>query len=185
VPCGVTNDTLTAMFERYGAVMSARVSTDRDTGRSKGFGFVEMGSDPQALAAIKGINGREVEGHRLTVNEARPEEGGCRSAYSGGGGGRSGFGGGGYTGDFAIDHPVVDRPSPEADGFEPVAVIDVVREPHPVAHTVLQPGGADTGAGEELLQDALPSICEAAGRVGGFKRLSEIAGQLGQYDEGQ
>src|ERR1700732_95832 len=79
--CGVTNDTLTAMFEEYGAVVSARVSTDGDTGRSKGFAFVEMGSDPQALAAIEGINGREVEGHRVTVNEARTEEGGCLGAY--------------------------------------------------------------------------------------------------------
>src|SRR6202051_1435636 len=85
--CGVTNDTLTAMFEAYGAVVSARVSTDRDTSRSKGFGFVEMGSDPEAWAAIKGINGMEVEGRSLTVTEARPKEGGCHSAYGGGGGG--------------------------------------------------------------------------------------------------
>lgn len=185
LPYSVGDSDLQEMFAAHGTVVSAQVVMDRDTGRSKGFGFVEMGSDPEAQAAIKGINGREVEGRSLTVNEARPKVDGCRSPCSGGGGGRSGYGEGGYTEDFAMSHPVVERPSPEADCVETMAVIDVVNEQQPVAHTVPQPGGADTGAGEGLLQDALPSIREAAGKVGGFKRLSEIAGQLGQDDEGQ
>jgi RNA recognition motif-containing protein len=78
---------------------------DRDTGRSKGFGFVEMGSDAEAQAAIAGLNGSEIEGRALTVNEARPkpEGGGGRGGYGGGGGGggrggRGGYGGGGSGG---------------------------------------------------------------------------------------
>jgi CHAT domain len=98
---------------------------------------------------------------------------------------QSGYDGGGYVGDCARDHPVVARPSLEADRVAPVGVPEGVSEPHPVGHTVAQYGGADSGAGEGLPQDALPSIREAAVKVGGFKRLSEIAGQLGQDDEGQ
>jgi RNA recognition motif-containing protein len=88
---------LQEMFEEYGSVQSAQVIMDRDTGRSKGFGFVEMGSDEEARAAINGLNGKEVGGRALTVNEARPREerGGGRS---GGGGGRGGYGGGGGGG---------------------------------------------------------------------------------------
>jgi RNA recognition motif-containing protein len=79
---------------------------DRDTGRSKGFGFVEMGSDAEAQAAITALNGNEVEGRTLTVNEARPKteggggggRGGGRGGYGGGGGGRGGYGGGGGGG---------------------------------------------------------------------------------------
>jgi RNA recognition motif-containing protein len=77
---------------------------DRDTGRSKGFGFVEMGSDAEAQAAIQALNGKEVDGRALTVNEARPREerggGGGRGGYGGrgGGGGRGGYGGGGGGG---------------------------------------------------------------------------------------
>jgi RNA recognition motif-containing protein len=84
---------LQKMFEEYGTVQSAQVIMDRDTGRSKGFGFVEMGSDEEARAAINGLSGKEVGGRALTVNEARPREdrGGGRS----GGGGRGGYGGGG------------------------------------------------------------------------------------------
>ncbi|HEV8069859.1 MAG TPA: RNA-binding protein [Planctomycetaceae bacterium] len=87
---------LQEMFEEYGAVQSAQVIMDRDTGRSKGFGFVEMSSDQEAQAAINGLNGKEAGGRSLTVNEARPREdrGGSRGGY-GGGGGRSGGGGGG------------------------------------------------------------------------------------------
>ena len=82
---------LLKMFEAFGTVQSAQVIMDRDTGRSKGFGFVEMGSDQEAQAAIAGLNGKEVGGRSLTVNEARPKsEGGGR-----GGGGRGGYGGGG------------------------------------------------------------------------------------------
>ena len=85
---------LQTMFEEYGTVQSAQVIMDRDTGRSKGFGFVEMGSDQEGQAAIAGLNGKEVGGRALTVNEARPRDdrGGGRS---GGGGGRGGYGGGG------------------------------------------------------------------------------------------
>jgi RNA recognition motif-containing protein len=87
------------MFEEYGAVQSAQVIMDRDTGRSKGFGFVEMGSDEEAQSAITGLNGKEAGGRSLTVNEARPREdrgGGGRGGYGGGGGrDRGGYGGGG------------------------------------------------------------------------------------------
>lgn len=92
-----TNDSdLQQLFAEYGTVQSAQVIMDRDTGRSKGFGFVEMGSDQEAQAAINGLNGKEAGGRSLTVNEARPREdrGGGRGGY-GGGGGRSGGGGGG------------------------------------------------------------------------------------------
>ena len=91
---GVTDSTLLQMFEPHGTVQSAQVIMDRDTGRSKGFGFVEMGSDQEAQAAIQALNGKEVDGRSLTVNEAKPktEGGGGRGGY-GGGGGRGGFGG--------------------------------------------------------------------------------------------
>jgi RNA recognition motif-containing protein len=90
---GVTDSTLQQMFAAYGTVQSAQVIMDRDTGRSKGFGFVEMKSDQEAQAAMTGLNGKEVEGRALTVNEARPKT-------EGGGGGRGGRGGsgGGYGG---------------------------------------------------------------------------------------
>jgi len=98
---GVTDSTLQQMFEPHGTVQSAQVIMDRDTGRSKGFGFVEMGSDQEAQAAIAALNGKEVDGRALTVNEARPkpEGGGGRGGFGGGrggsGGGRGGYGGGG------------------------------------------------------------------------------------------
>ena len=86
---GVTDGTLTQLFEPHGTVQSAQVIMDRDTGRSKGFGFVEMGSDQEAQAAIQALNGHQVEGRSLTVNEARP-----RTEGGGGSGGRGGYGGG-------------------------------------------------------------------------------------------
>jgi RNA recognition motif-containing protein len=89
---------LQEMFEEYGSVQSAQVIMDRDTGRSKGFGFVEMGSDEEARAAINGLNGKEVGGRALTVNEARPREERGGGGRSGGGGGRGGYGGGGGGG---------------------------------------------------------------------------------------
>ena len=93
---GVTSSDLQTMFEAFGTVQSAQVIMDRDTGRSKGFGFVEMGSDAEAQTAITALNGKEVDGRALTVNEARPKtEGGGRSGGGGYGGGRSGGGGGG------------------------------------------------------------------------------------------
>lgn len=85
---------LEQMFAAHGTVQSAQVIMDRDTGRSKGFGFVEMASDQEAQAAITALNGQEIEGRTLTVNEARPKEEGGRGGR-GGGGGRGGYGGGG------------------------------------------------------------------------------------------
>ena len=96
----VNESDLEALFTPFGTVQSAQVIVDRDTNRSKGFGFVEMGSDAEAQAAIQGLDDHEHDGRRLTVNEAKPREerggGGGRGGY-GGGGGRSG-GGGGYGG---------------------------------------------------------------------------------------
>jgi RNA recognition motif-containing protein len=89
----VGNSELTQIFSPYGEVASAEVITDYDSGRSKGFGFVEMATDEGAQAAVAALNGADHEGRPLTVNEARPREQGGRS----GGGGRGG-GGGGYSG---------------------------------------------------------------------------------------
>ena len=103
-----TGSDLEQLFAPHGTVTSAEVIADRDTGRSKGFGFVQMGSDAEAQAAIAALNGQEHDGRALTVNEAKPREdrprgggggGGGRGGYGGGGGGRSGGGGrGGYGG---------------------------------------------------------------------------------------
>jgi RNA recognition motif-containing protein len=95
----VRDESLQDAFSQFGTVTSAKVMMDRDTGRSKGFGFVEMGSDAEAQAAINGMNGQALEGRAIVVNEARPREdrpGGFRSG--GGGGGYGGGGGGGYGG---------------------------------------------------------------------------------------
>ena len=83
-------------FSQFGTVSSAKVMMERDTGRSKGFGFVEMGSDAQAQAAVTGMNGQQIGGRALVVNEARPME--ARPPRSGGFGGGGGGGGGGYGG---------------------------------------------------------------------------------------
>lgn len=94
----VRDQDLQDAFSPFGAVSSAKVMMDRDTGRSKGFGFVEMGSDAEAQAAINGLNGQPVAGRAVVVNEARPREerpAGFRSPYGGNGGGN---GGGGYGG---------------------------------------------------------------------------------------
>lgn len=91
---GLTDSDLSQLFEAHGTVESAQVIMDRDTGRSKGFGFVEMKTDQEAQAAIAALNGKEVNGRALTVNEARPKTEGGR----GGGGGGRGGGGGGYGG---------------------------------------------------------------------------------------
>src|SRR5438105_5754835 len=97
---GLGDSDLQRIFEPHGTVQSAQVIMDRDTGRSKGFGFVEMGSDAEAQAAIQALNGAEYEGRTLTVNEARPKtEGGGRGGSGGGSrGGRGGYGGGGGGG---------------------------------------------------------------------------------------
>jgi cold-inducible RNA-binding protein len=89
----VTDGELEQMFAAHGTVQSAQVIMDRDTGRSKGFGFVEMGNDSEAQKAIQAMNGKDTGGRSLTVNEAKPKtEGGGRG---GAGGGRGGYGGGG------------------------------------------------------------------------------------------
>jgi RNA recognition motif-containing protein len=101
----VDSSELEQMFGAHGTVTSAQIINDRDTGRSKGFGFVEMSSDAEAEAAIAALNGQEQNGRALTVNEARPREersggggGGGRGGYGGGGGGGGRGGGGGYGG---------------------------------------------------------------------------------------
>ena len=97
-----TGSDLEQMFSQHGTVTSAQIISDRDTGRSKGFGFVEMGTDEEAQAAIAALNGQESDGRALTVNEAKPREerprgGGGGGGYGGGGGG-GGRGGGGRGG---------------------------------------------------------------------------------------
>src|SRR2546423_6864902 len=91
----VTDADLERIFGAFGTVHPAQIIMDRDTGRSKGFGFVEMGSDQEAQAAIAAMNGKEMGGRTLTVNEAKPREDRGGGGYGGGGGGRGGGGGGG------------------------------------------------------------------------------------------
>jgi len=93
-----TNDGLRQLFEQHGSVRSAEVVTDRMTGRSRGFGFVEMDDAGQAQAAVAALNGKNIEGRDLTVNEARPREERSFGGGGGGGGGRGGYGGGGGGG---------------------------------------------------------------------------------------
>lgn len=99
----VDSSALQTLFGAHGTVESAQVISDRDTGRSKGFGFVEMASDDEAQAAIAALNGQQHMGRALTVNEAKPREdrprgGGGGFGGGGGGGGRGGYGGGGGGG---------------------------------------------------------------------------------------
>ena len=96
----VNDDTLQQQFSAFGSVSSAKVMMDRDSGRSKGFGFVEMSSADEAQAAIQGLNGQAIDGRSVTVNVARPMEKreGGGGGYGGGGGGYGGGGGGGYGG---------------------------------------------------------------------------------------
>jgi cold-inducible RNA-binding protein len=109
LPFSATNESLSEMFASYGNVDSSKIVTDRDTGRSKGFGFVEMSDSAEADAAIEKLNGADFGGRSLTVNEARPMEprtggfgggggGGGRGGDRGGGGRSGGFGGGGGRG---------------------------------------------------------------------------------------
>jgi len=86
------------MFGEFGTVQSANLIEDRETGRSRGFGFVEMSSKEEGEAAIASMNGKEVDGRALTVNEAKPREDRGGSGGGGGGGGRGGYGGGGGGG---------------------------------------------------------------------------------------
>jgi RNA recognition motif-containing protein len=112
----VRDESLQQAFSAFGTVTSAKVMMDRESGRSKGFGFVEMGSDAEAQEAIRGMNGQALEGRAIVVNEARPREerpggfgggggGGGRGGYGGGGGGYGGGGGGrgGDRGGYASD----------------------------------------------------------------------------------
>src|SRR5512139_1829694 len=92
----VRDESLQQAFSQFGTVTSAKVMMDRETGRSKGFGFVEMSTDAEAQSAINGMNGQSLEGRPLVVNEARPRE--DRPGGYGGGGGRGGYGGGGGGG---------------------------------------------------------------------------------------
>jgi cold-inducible RNA-binding protein len=111
LPYSYRDSDMEQAFSQFGTVTSAKVMMERDTGRSKGFGFVEMGSEQEARAAIEGMNGQQVGGRGLVVNEARPMEqrprtggygggggggygGGGGGGYGGGGGGRGGYGGG-------------------------------------------------------------------------------------------
>jgi hypothetical protein len=98
LPYSVRDSDLEQAFSQFGAVTSAKVMMERDTGRSKGFGFVEMGSDAEAQAAINGMNGQPLGGRSVVVNEARPMESRPRSGGYGGGGGGGGYGGGGGGG---------------------------------------------------------------------------------------
>ncbi|MDB5845450.1 MAG: hypothetical protein JWP79_2760 [Polaromonas sp.] len=107
LPYSVRDEDLQQSFGQFGAVISAKVMMERDTGRSKGFGFVEMASDAEAQAAINGMNGQPLGGRSVVVNEARPMEarpprtggfGGGGGGYGGGAGGGGGYGGGGGGG---------------------------------------------------------------------------------------
>ncbi|MHB1248109.1 MAG: RNA recognition motif domain-containing protein [Polaromonas sp.] len=101
LPYSVRDEDLQQSFGQFGAVTSAKVMMERDTGRSKGFGFVEMGSDAEAQAAITGMNGQPLGGRSVVVNEARPMEARPpRSGGFGGGSGGGGYGGGGSGGGY-------------------------------------------------------------------------------------
>jgi len=108
LPYSYRDSDMEQAFSQYGTVSSAKVMMERDTGRSKGFGFVEMSNDAEAQAAIEGMNGQQIGGRGLVVNEARPMEaraprsggfgGGGGGCYGGGGSGGGGYGGGGSGG---------------------------------------------------------------------------------------
>lgn len=101
LPWATTGDDLQALFSQHGSVTSATVVMDKMTGRSRGFGFVEFENDAEAEAAIAALNGHDLDGRQITVNEARPmEDRPPRRSFGGGGGGggRGGYGGGGYGG---------------------------------------------------------------------------------------
>jgi RNA recognition motif-containing protein len=94
LPFSTTENELNALFATYGVVSNTKIITDKYSGQSRGFGFVEMANDPEALAAMEKLNGSDFGGRKLTVNEAKPME----ARTGGGGGGRGGFGGGGRDG---------------------------------------------------------------------------------------
>ena len=94
LPFSANDEQLSAVFAAHGSVTSAKVITDKFSGQSRGFGFVEMANDAEAMAAIEKLNGSDMEGRKLTVNEARPMEARDGGSRGGGGGSRGGFGGG-------------------------------------------------------------------------------------------
>jgi RNA recognition motif-containing protein len=94
LPFSANDEQLSAVFAAHGSVTSAKVITDKFSGQSRGFGFVEMANDAEAVAAIEKLNGSDMEGRKLTVNEARPMEARDGGSRGGGGGSRGGFGGG-------------------------------------------------------------------------------------------
>lgn len=101
LPFKTTENDLRDLFAQHGDVASATIVMDRETGRPRGFGFVEFANDEHARAAMAALNGKNYDGRDLTVNEAKPREGGGgggRGGFGGGGGGRGGFGGGGGGG---------------------------------------------------------------------------------------
>lgn len=95
LPFSTTDDELNQLFAQHGTVDSAKVLTDRETGRSRGFGFVEMSNDDEAKAAIEALNNSDIGGRNIVVNEARPREERPRRDFNGGGGGSGGGNGGG------------------------------------------------------------------------------------------
>src|SRR3954468_20704117 len=153
---GVTDQTLEQLFAAHGTVQSAQVIMDRDTGRSKGFGFVEMGSDQEAQAAIAALSGKDHEGRALTVNEARPKEdrggggGGGRGGYGGGGGGGprghgGGGGGGGGVGGAAGAPPGGRGAAVAAAAATAVAVAAASTNPTPLLCDTKPPAGSPGG----------------------------------------
>jgi RNA recognition motif-containing protein len=103
LPWSITDEALTALFAAYGTVTRAKVVMDRETGRSRGFGFVTMANANEGAASIQGLNGQDHNGRQLRVREAEPRQpgqGGGRGGFGGGGGERGGFGGGGRSGGF-------------------------------------------------------------------------------------
>lgn len=98
LPYSMTDGDLEQLFSQYGAVQSAQIVMDRDTGRSRGFGFVELSSAQEGQAAIQALHDQDFNGRKLTVNEARPREDRGPRGGGGGGGGRGGYGGGGGGG---------------------------------------------------------------------------------------
>lgn len=103
LPYSMGSQDMQGLFEQYGKVRSALVLSDRETGRSRGFGFVEMEDDSAAQAAIEALDGQDYQGRRLTVNEAREKQAG--GGGGGGGGGRGGYGGGGGGGGYGQERP--------------------------------------------------------------------------------
>lgn len=114
LPYSTTEDDLRDLFSTFGTIASARIITDKFTGRSKGFGFVEMATEEEALKAIDGNNGKEIEGRALVVSEARAEK--PRDSGGGGGGYRGGRGGGGYGDRGNRGGPSGDRGPPRVRG---------------------------------------------------------------------